>query len=288
MLKCPVCHDLLSKQDKSYICQNSHCFDMSKTGYVNLLLANQKASKDPGDSKEMINSRYDFLSKDFYRVISDGLNDFVVSNLVKSNFDKSSKLNILDVGCGTGYYLSNLVNKLEESGFNFNCTGLDISKNAVVKASKNDKQNKITWIIGSSYNLPIIDNSQNVLINIFAPYNMKEFSRVLNSDCGEMYFVVPNSNHLGELRDIFFGEENKEKSHDKLKIAISEIEGLEIANSINVKDEISLNSSEDISNLLKMTPYYWKIKKDVRDKVLGMNFIEVGIDVQIYRVVKSC
>lgn len=287
MLKCPVCHNPLLKKDKSYICQNNHCFDISKTGHTNLLLANQKASKDPGDSKEMVNSRYDFLSKGFYKAISDGLNEFILTGLTKRNLSKSDKINIFDAGCGTGYYLSNLVNELKNSGFLNNSIGLDISKNAVVKASKNDKENKITWIIGSSYNLPVINNSQNILINIFAPYKIEEFNRVLNANFGEIYFVVPNSGHLDELRNIFFGDENKEKSHDKLKFVISEIEGLEIIDSVNVKDRIKLTSSEDISNLLKMTPYYWKIKKDIREKVLAMNFLEVGLDVQIYRVIKS-
>lgn len=282
MLKCPVCGELLVLFQNNYKCNNSHGFDLSKTGHVNLLLANQKSSKDPGDSKEMVNSRYDFLNKGYYKVISEGLNKFVSQNLDKS----LGKVNILDIGCGTGYYLNNLHNHLKTKGINTNAIGLDISKNAIIKASKSDKDNEIQWIIGSSYNLPIIDSSRDVLINVFAPYAIEEFSRVL-SEGGAMYFVVPNSGHLNELCDIFFGDEKQEKTHDKFKTLVNDVDGLKINNYVDVRNKITLHNNEDISNLLKMTPYYWKIKKEIREKVLQIDNIEVGIDVRIYSVMKS-
>ena len=39
ILICPVCGENLSKTEKSYTCTNRHSFDISKSGYVNLLLS---------------------------------------------------------------------------------------------------------------------------------------------------------------------------------------------------------------------------------------------------------
>ena len=66
MYKCPVCQKELVKQDKSYKCLNGHSFDVNKKGYVNLLLANQGHSNNPGDSKEMIDARTTFLNQGYY------------------------------------------------------------------------------------------------------------------------------------------------------------------------------------------------------------------------------
>ena len=63
MLLCPVCGNQLEQKDGSYRCIKGHCFDISSTGYVNLLLSGGKASGVHGDSKEMVRARQDFLSK---------------------------------------------------------------------------------------------------------------------------------------------------------------------------------------------------------------------------------
>jgi 23S rRNA (guanine745-N1)-methyltransferase len=67
ILKCPVCQDELNRIEKSYRCKNNHTFDMGKQGYVNLHMSNEKRSKNPGDDKEMIVSRKNFLEKGYYK-----------------------------------------------------------------------------------------------------------------------------------------------------------------------------------------------------------------------------
>ena len=49
LLLCPVCKDKLIKDasNKMYRCQNNHSYDIAKEGYVNLLISNQKNSKNP-------------------------------------------------------------------------------------------------------------------------------------------------------------------------------------------------------------------------------------------------
>lgn len=67
---CPKCKEKLEKIEKNYVCKNGHTYDIAKSGYVNLLLDNQKHSKNPGDDKDMVISRKKFLEKDYYKGIS--------------------------------------------------------------------------------------------------------------------------------------------------------------------------------------------------------------------------
>lgn len=52
MFICPVCKNELNKTGKSFICSNGHCFDMAKSGYVNLLL--KSTGVNHGDNKLMV------------------------------------------------------------------------------------------------------------------------------------------------------------------------------------------------------------------------------------------
>ena len=63
--RCPLCQQGLILTDKVFRCENNHCFDQAKEGYVNLLPVQHKHSKDPGDNKEMVNARRAFLDKVF-------------------------------------------------------------------------------------------------------------------------------------------------------------------------------------------------------------------------------
>ena len=59
---CPNCKEKLEKNGNTYKCLNNHSFDISKQGYVNLLLN----SKNSGDNKEMITARHEFLKKGYF------------------------------------------------------------------------------------------------------------------------------------------------------------------------------------------------------------------------------
>ena len=45
---CPVCGEKLEISGKSYVCSNGHCFDLAKSGYVNLLLSKQHGKTTHG------------------------------------------------------------------------------------------------------------------------------------------------------------------------------------------------------------------------------------------------
>ena len=65
-LICPICKELLQRQDRSLVCQNNHSYDIARQGYVNLLTVQQKHSLNPGDTREQVLSRRAFLEAGYY------------------------------------------------------------------------------------------------------------------------------------------------------------------------------------------------------------------------------
>ena len=63
---CPVCKNELSEEEKLYRCENGHCFDKSKFGYVNLLQSQKSSAKRHGDDRLMVRARRDFLDSGYY------------------------------------------------------------------------------------------------------------------------------------------------------------------------------------------------------------------------------
>ena len=66
LLACPKCHQQLHLENKTLKCENNHCYDISKRGYINLLLNPDKATNNPGDSKESLVARKAYLNKGYY------------------------------------------------------------------------------------------------------------------------------------------------------------------------------------------------------------------------------
>ena len=65
LLRCPMDQQALREDGGRLCCDNGHSFDIARQGYVNLLGARDKRSRDPGDSKAMVSARRDFLEQRF-------------------------------------------------------------------------------------------------------------------------------------------------------------------------------------------------------------------------------
>lgn len=266
--KCPVCGEVLVKGEKSYICANNHTFDISEKRYINLLLANQKKTKDPGDNKQMMESRRDFLNKGFYAQFSEGLNR-IISQQLNENAEY-----ILDSGCGEGYFISKLKEKLsgEENRSQIKFYGMDISKSAIKYASKRDKS--IHLAVGSSFNLPFLDGAFDCVIRNFAPGDPKEFYRVLKED-GKLVIVTPGIEHLFELKEVLYEKARKNEVKD------SAVDGFKCIEHQEIRYSIQIDDSEDTKNLISMTPYYWSITSEMREKIDEIASLETSLHFNI-------
>ncbi len=261
---CPVCKKQLIKNEKVYICESNHSFDISKDGYVNLLMSQQSSLKRHGDDKLMIRSRREFLEKGFYKKLSDGICDVVRNNVKDSSV-------LVDIGCGEGYYLKSVL----ECG-KFTAYGIDISKDALKYASKALKSSE--FAVASAFSLPFSDSSVDCLLNVFAPSAYEEFYRVLKPD-GVLIKAVPLENHLWDLKCALYDEPYKnkpEKRNDELFQLVSFNE---------ISYTIELNNHEDIGNLFRMTPYYYKTGRTESERLLNKEnmSITVHFGVELYK-----
>ena len=55
-------------------------------------------------------------------------------------------------------------------------------------------------------------------------------------------------------------------------------EGFETEEHSEIKEKIMVNGNEDIMNLFRMTPYYYKTGKADQDKLNGINSLETEIE----------
>ncbi|WP_297420984.1 putative RNA methyltransferase [Clostridium sp.] len=277
LLLCPVCKDKLIKDivKKMYKCPNNHTYDIAKEGYVNLLISNQKSSKNPGDSKEMVLARIDFLSRGYYSLLSNKINEIAAEFLGKNT---SNKFNIMDLGCGEGYYLTNLKTYLDEKNIKADYYGLDVSKDAVKYASKSNKE--CVWAVGNNFRIPADDKSIDCILSVFSPIEINECNRVLKDE-GVFIRVLPRTNHLIQLREIIYSEVNLNN-----KTYTADTKENEYVKESNVTFDITLNN-EEIMSLLKMTPHYWKSTPENKEKLDSIESLVITIDMRIGAFIKK-
>src|SRR5690625_5823621 len=65
-LACPLDGEPLLREPSRWCCPQGHSFDIARQGYVNLLPAQFKRAKEPGDSKAMETARQHFLARGHY------------------------------------------------------------------------------------------------------------------------------------------------------------------------------------------------------------------------------
>lgn len=279
LLVCPVCKDelVLIPLEKTCRCMNNHNFDVAKQGYVNLLTNNQKKSKLPGDSKEMVQARTKYLSKGYYYPLSSKINECVIKQLETMNSDFN---NILDIGCGEGYYTNKLMKATEERNISAYYYGLDISKEAIKCASASNKD--IAWIVANSHHIPIKEDSFDCILSVFSPVKIEECTRIMKNK-GVFIRVLPGINHLIQIRNIIYNKVILNEGIDP----VDAYEGLKLRDIEKVCFDISLEK-EDLLSLVKMTPHYWKTSKIDKEPLNDIDKLTVTIDMRILVYLLKC
>lgn len=244
MLICPKCKSTLSQNGRVLQCENNHSFDISKEGYVNLLLSS-KNGDNRGDSKDSARARHTLLQKGYYKCLRDSI------------MERCNGV-VLDICCGEGYY----------DEYDGKLYGFDISKEMVRLASKSRKDHQ--YFVANLSNIPIADGSIDTAIHLFAPFNEKEFSRVIKDD-GVIYSVIPGENHLFEMKEIIYDTPYK---NDEQPPQTNE---LKLISTTKVTDKVKING-EDLRQLFAMTPYYYRTSKDDIAKLDNIDSLTLTVD----------
>lgn len=238
---CPICQEALDLVQQSFACPNRHSFDLAKFGYVNLA-PQVKASKDY--DKENFQNRQLVLENGFYNHILNALSE-CLSPL-------AHPANILDIGCGEGYYSRSLQERHPDHSF----YAFDLSKESIQLAAKSDQEWKVKWFVGDLAHLPLLDQSMDLLLDIFSPANYQEFKRVLAPD-GRLIKVIPTATHLQEIRQ-------KVKDHlDQVDYSNEQIiqhfsDHFTIENTIHCQERFELTPALREA-LLSMTPLLFHV-----------------------------
>jgi 23S rRNA (guanine745-N1)-methyltransferase len=276
ILQCPVCRELTLRSETGCQCANKHTFDAARQGYVNFLLAHKKNSREPGDNRGMIQSRRRFLDRGHYDRVSDGINEAIIGTLQRS--DRAGVSNVLDAGCGEGFYLNRLTASLSSGGRDssvFNYFGVDISKYAVQQATQRDRT--MNWFVASIIDLPFTKASLDIVLNVFSPVNFPEFARILN-DSGKLVIAHPGPRHLNGLREVIYPVA---REHDESDM-VEQAKGLfSLSKRTRVNYQLGLTRSGEIMDLLAMTPYYWNIDLSTRSRMEALDRLTLDVDVMI-------
>ena len=262
MLICPVCLQKLNKTDSTFRCANGHAYDTAKEGYVNLLTGKHKSGSLIGDNKDMAKSRRAFLEKGYYDFLA-----LKIAEMIKG------RNNALDISCGEGYY-TNLI--AEKSGVQV--WGFDISKEMIKPAAKKYKNN--FFFVANIAAIPLESNSIDAAFQICAPFNEKEFARILKKD-GILLSVVPAKRHLWELKELIY-DTPYENNEDK-----TDYEGLSLVSSEVVSSRSVVDSNDDIMRLFSMTPYYYRTSQKDIEKLGNVGSLEIGFEFIIRTFVKK-
>jgi 23S rRNA (guanine745-N1)-methyltransferase len=247
MWVCPHCREKLciDSEGSTWACINNHRFDIAREGYVNLLPSNRKSSAQPGDSPAMLAARRRIHDAGFYQPLADAITDALSQGLEADN--------VLDLGCGEGFYCSALQRALPWAQI----YGVDIAKPAVRMAAK--KHIRCRFAVASAHGLPLSDSSVDVALRVFAPSDDIELHRVLSS--GGLYLEVsPAPRHLWELR------ENLYRTPRPHAAAREEIAGMQLRWS----DELSYTTEvvqPALFDLIAMTPFAHRGNRDLRQRL---------------------
>lgn len=263
---CPICAQGLDRQDSRYLCPQGHSFDRAAAGYVHLLPANKMHSKDPGDDKGMATARNRFLSGDYYAPLRDALAELALAYAPEG-------ADILDAGCGEGYYSAALYRALVQGGKAPRMAGVDLSKHALRRAAKREKA--IEFAVASVYDLPVADRQADLLVNCFSPLALEEFLRVLRPG-GLYFYVVPGARHLWELKEVLYP--NPYPNEEKL----TPYRGLRYLEVKEVDGSIHLPDQQTISDLFQMTPYFWKTPKEGAQRLSQLAELDTTISFRIH------
>lgn len=260
-LICPKCEQPLTANGKQWQCPDRHSYDTAKQGYINLLLVNQKKSKNPGDDLEMVKARTAFLDSGIYEPISDALNAMVNAGP------------ILDIGCGEGYYTQRLQQQKPE----YAITGLDISRDAIKEACRRTKD--IRWLVASGARLPVSARSIKTIISLFTPLMPQGLDHALADD-GEIITVNTGPQHLMQLREVIYDEVKAESFSPVPKMADA---GFIAVDEQKLTYEVTVPGGDPLVALFNMTPHRWKVSPERAEKLQTIDSLTLEIDVVLHR-----
>ena len=272
-LACPLDGKPLHSDGRAWRCVDGHCFDIASQGYTHLLPVQNKRSRDPGDSKEMVAARRRFLDAGHYRPIAEAATRAVLADAAPG-----ATIRCLDAGCGEGYYLRQLAAGADESR-HLALIGLDISKWAVLSAAKQDS--RMAWVVGSNANLPVLPGALDRVLCMFGFPVYAEFARVLAAK-GLLVQIDAGPDHLRELREIIYPVLKAERAIDTPVPP-----GFAGLSNETLRYSVEISGQQQIADLLAMTPHLYRASSEGKARAAALHSLSLTVDVRLTRYLRK-
>ena len=265
LLRCPVCGapGRAEQQGRVFAClgPRRHCFDFSRSGYLNLCPSGKAGS---GDAREAVRARSAFLEAGYYRPLSDAVNGLL---------DELGAVRVLDAGCGEGYY----TNRMAPGRV---VLGADLSRPGIDHAAKTAKRtgSGAGFVIAGLFALPVRDAALDAVVSLFAPCAGQEFARVLRSG-GYLILAGAGERHLLGLKRVLYDRPYLNPGREDLPRQLEPVRREQLL------DTVTVRGSEQIAALFSMTPYYWRTSAADRARLDRLDELETEIqfDIFVYR-----
>ena len=273
-LACPIDGLPIETQGAQRRCAAGHSFDMARDGYCNFLVVQHKTSRDPGDSKQMVAARRRFLDAGHFQPIADLVFD-AVRNCAKSV--KGSAFNVVDAGCGEGYYLDHLGRLAAASPQTgtIGLAGIDVSKWAVKAAAR--RKVSATWLVANNRIPPFLDGSVDLVLCLFG-FPIWEGFKKIQRPGGHLLLVDPAPDHLIELREIIYPTV---KRSTPPPLTHAEAAGYSLEHEQELRVTVTLTEAEAIQDLVAMTPHAHRMPQDRRHALAALSTLSVTVNVAV-------
>ena len=272
VLACPVCWQPLVRDGGVVRCGGGHSFDVAREGYVNLLLAHQRHSRDPGYSREMNAGRSEFFGTGHYERLADE-----IAGLVRSRLPPEGSPVVIDAGCGEGYYLRRLRLALagRERRAGAVLCGLDISRHAIRAAARRDPEG--SYAVAGSYRLPVLPGRADVLLSHFSPVSADDFRRVVRPG-GMVLIGGPGHGHLYSFKELIYDMPVRHEPAEPL----AGQDGFDLVGRHQIRYRIALRGAGQVASLLAMTPYYWSAGPQTQARLAATESLDTEVDVIVH------
>ncbi|MGW6931781.1 methyltransferase domain-containing protein [Lentzea sp. NPDC054927] len=250
LLRCPRCRDHRLNPDPGALrCPAGHTFNIGRHGYVSLLADTRATS---GDDPAMVQARDRFLATGHYSPIRHAVTRLAAGAT-------PCRATVVDVGCGTGYYLAGVLDHLPGA----RGLGLDTSVRALRSAARaHARAAAVTWDVFRPF--PLADAVADVVLDVFAPRNPAEFHRVLRP-AGRLVVVRPTRRHLAEPGLTLTVDPAKEQRlHRTLDGYFAAVATEEVEYSVSL-------TGQEVRDLAGMTPNARHVDRADLDRMQGQD-----------------
>lgn len=302
-LRCPVCGGTLRGRARTFQCPDGHAFDLAREGYLNLLPDGHGRSRRSGDTASMLDARTRFLRRGHFDPLAGEVTAAVLEEGRRVLPARDAPFTVLDAGCGDGHYLAAVKRALvagpsaegpsgkaegtrehapEATGVRGEpghlLLGFDISREAVRRAARAVPEG-FFFVNDVGHRICLADGAVDVILDLFAPRNPREFGRVLRSG-GALFVVIPDERHLQELRAwlpiLGIEPEKRERTMQRL------------APSFRFEGESAVHYSVDLGTdalreLIHMSPNSWHVTPEELNSIDGQGPLRVAVSCHLLR-----